>query len=97
MENLKPLTDFFKAIEHDFRISTTHIAVYAALLHIRACQDFANPIEVFRCEIAPIAKITAPYTYHKYVKELNEYGYLVYEPVFKKSQRSRIYFPESVS
>lgn len=31
MEKLKPLSDFFTAIENDYRISPMHIAIYAAL------------------------------------------------------------------
>ncbi|KAF2328142.1 hypothetical protein [Flavobacterium ginsenosidimutans] len=92
MESLKPLTDFFSVIEKDYRISTTHIAIYAALLQLRSVRGSGNPIEVFRRELAPIAKISSRYTYHKCLRELDEYGYLHYEPSFKKTRASRIYF-----
>ena len=92
MENLKPLTDFFSAIEKDFRISSTHISIYAALLCVRALQGFNNPIEIFRVELSPIAKISSKQTYHKCLQELHDYGYLRYEPSFKKTRGSRIYF-----
>lgn len=92
METLKPLSDFFVAIENDFRISTTHIAIYAALLQYRTDKGFINPIQVFRHEITPIAKISSPYTYHKCIQELSEYGYITYEPSFKKTEGSMIFF-----
>ncbi|MFB3388035.1 hypothetical protein [Flavobacterium sp. LAR06] len=92
MENLKPLSDFFTAIENDFRISTTHIAIYAALLQYRADKGFINPIQVYRHEITPKAKILSACTYHKCIRELSEYGYITYEPSFKKTQASKIYF-----
>lgn len=95
MEPLKPLSDFFSAIEKDFRISTTHIAIYAALLQYRADKGFINPIQVYRYEITRIAKISSPYTYHKCIQELSTYGYLKYEPSFKKTQGSKIYFVDS--
>ena len=91
-EGLKPLTDFFSVIESDFRISSTHIAIYAALLQYRCVRGFVNPIEVFRREMAPIAKISSKYTYHRCLSELHQYGYLHYEPSFKKTRGSRIYF-----
>lgn len=94
METLKPLSDFFLAIEKDFRISSTHIAIYAALLQYRVGKGFINPIEVFRHEITPLAKISSAYTYHKCIKDLNDYGYLSYEPSVKKTKGSRIYFIE---
>jgi hypothetical protein len=94
MDNLKPLSDFFLAIEKDFRISTTHIAIYAALLQYRIGKGFINPILVFRHEVTPLAKISSAYTYHKCIKELSSYGYIKYVPSFKKTQGSMIYFVE---
>lgn len=95
MENLSSLSHFFNAIEKDFRISTTHIAIYAALLQYRANNGFVNPIEVFRREITPIAKISSPYTYHKCIQELSDYGYIKYLRSFKKTRGSKIFFLES--
>jgi len=92
MESLQPMLDFFSAIEKDFRISSTHIAIYAALLRYRSLKGFINPIEVFRVELVTAAKISSKSTYHKCMQELHEYGYLRYEPSFKKTRGSRIYF-----
>lgn len=92
MENLKPLSDFFLAIEKDFRISTTHIALYAALLQYRVENGFVNPIQVYRHEITPLAKISSPYTYHRCINELSVFGYIKYERSFKKTHGSKIYF-----
>ena len=94
MENLKPLSDFFAAIENDFRVGSTHIAIYMALLQYRVQVGFKNPIQVFRHEINSLAKISSPYTYHKCINELSKYGYLKYQPSFKKTQGSKIYFYE---
>jgi hypothetical protein len=95
METLKPLSQFFSAIEKDYRISSTHIGIYAALLIYRVGKDFINPMEVVGQEVMKIAKISSPTTYHKCIRELHEYGYIVYEPSYKKKQRSKIYFPDS--
>ncbi|RTY78816.1 hypothetical protein EKL97_13555 [Flavobacterium sp. LS1P28] len=92
METLKPLSDFFKAIKKDYRISITHIGIYAALLQFRADKGFINPIQVYSYEIMEIAMITSPKTYHKCMHELNEYGYIKYVPTRNRNQRSTIYF-----
>jgi hypothetical protein len=92
MEILKPLSDFFKAIENDYRISITHIGIYVALLQFRADKGFINPIQAFRYEIMDIAKISSPKTYYKCIRELNEYGYIKYESTRKRNQGSKIYF-----
>lgn len=93
MEPLKPLSNFFTAIENDYRISITHIGLYAALLQFRTDNDFINPIKAYRHEIMKIAKITGPVTYHKCIRELDEYGYIKYFPKKNRNQRSIIYFP----
>jgi hypothetical protein len=94
MKTLQPLSDFFKAIEKDYRISVTHIGIYAALLQFRTDKGFVNPIEAYRHEIMKIAKITGPVTYHKCMRELNEYGYINYLPKRNRNQRSTIYFSD---
>jgi len=95
MESLYYLSNFFKAIESDGRISITHIGVFAALLQYYAQNDFGNPIQVFSHEILNIAKLSSAITYHKCVRELSEYGYIRYEPSFNRLKGSRIYFVES--
>ncbi|WP_163397393.1 hypothetical protein [Flavobacterium fluviatile] len=92
MENLKLLSGFFKAIENDFRISTTHIAIFAALLEFRASRNFINPIQAYSIEIQVIAKVVSPKTYHKCMRELDDYGYLIYVPTKNKNKRSSVYF-----
>lgn len=93
MELLKPLSDFFKAIESDYRISITHIGIYVALLQFRVGKGFINPIQAYRHEIMDIAKISSPKTYYKCMQELNEYGYIKYVSTRKRNQGSTIYFP----
>ncbi len=92
-EILKPLSDFFFAIEKDARISTTHIGIYAALLQYRKEKGLINPVIAFSHEIMPIAKISSPTTYHKCVRDLSDFGYIQYEPSFRKNLGSKIYFP----
>jgi hypothetical protein len=79
MDQIKPLSDFFFAIAKDARISTTHIGIYAALLQYWQEHDCNNP------------KISAQRTYHRRVKDLNEYGYIRYEPSFKRNSPSKVY------
>ncbi len=95
MEFLKPLSDFFSAIENDPRISITHIGIYAALLQYWSEHHYKNPVQVFSYEIILIAKLSSAITYHKCVKELSEYEYIKYEPSFNRKKGSRIYLLET--
>ncbi len=92
MESLKLLSGFFESIEKDFRIGSTHIAVFAALVQFWMEKGMVNPIQAYSIEIQKIAKIMSPKTYHKCVRELHEYGYLFYVPTKNKNRRSSIYF-----
>ncbi len=94
MEILKPLTDFFSKIEKDGRISVTHIAVYTSLLRYWQQTGFINPITAFSYQIMEIAKISAPMTYRKCLKDLSDFGYLKYLPSYKSNQASKIYLPD---
>jgi len=88
---LKPLSDFFSAIAHDPRISVTHIALYMALYQCWIKEGGTGPVAAFSHEIMPIAKIASSATYHRVLRELDEYGYLTYEPSFHRLRRSRVY------
>ncbi len=85
------MTDFFSAIEKDGRISVTHIAVYTALLFLWEQSGYRNPIAAFSYQIMDIAKISARMTYRRCVRDLSDFGYLVYEPSYKSNQASKIY------
>lgn len=92
MDQLKLLSDFFNAIAGDPRISITHIGIYAALLQYWKQHNFENPVYVFSYEIMRIAKISASTTYHKSIRDLSSYGYIKYEPSYKRNQGSKVYF-----
>lgn len=91
MDQFKPLSEFFDAIAGDPRISITHIGIYAALLQYWSEHHFENPVHVFSYEIMGIAKISASATYHKSIRDLSDYGYIKYEPSFKRNKGSRVF------
>lgn len=90
-ETLNLLSDFFSAIRKDGRISITHIGIYAALLQYWKDQNFNNPMTAFSSDIMIIAKISSCATYYKCIRELNEFGYIRYEPSFNRNSGSNIY------
>jgi hypothetical protein len=92
MDQLNPLTQFFKAIEKDERISITPIGIFAALLQFRTAAGYTNPIKAYRHEIMKIAKISGPVTYHRCIRDLNDYGYINYLPKRNRNQKRIIYF-----
>ncbi len=92
MEQLKPLSEFFAAIENDPRISITHIGIYAALLQYWKEHNYSNPVQAYSREIMQLAKISARGTYQKVINDLSDYGYIKYEASYKRNQASKFYF-----
>jgi hypothetical protein len=90
MESLKPMADFFAAIEKDARISVTHIAVYTAVWRYWQLSPGASSFRVYSYEIMKLAKISARTTYCKAMSELNQYGYLKYESSYKRTEASLV-------
>lgn len=88
------LSIFFEAIREDNRISTSHISLYMALFECWNQNDFQNPILITRRSIMAAAKISGLATYHRCMKDLNRYEYIIYYPSHNPAKHSRVYFPE---
>ena len=87
---LKELTRFYEGIKEDSRISPSHIALYMALFECWNQNDFRNPIFISRREVMAAAKISGLATYHRCIKELHEYGYIVYSPSYNPTICSKV-------
>ena len=91
MEQLTLFTDFCKAIEDDPRISSTHISLYLALLQQWHQAGEFNPFIIKRNSIMRIAKISARCTYNKYINNLQDFGYIIYQPSFNPAIGSTVH------
>jgi hypothetical protein len=84
-------SNFFAATAEDPRINTTHVSLYMALLLYWKEQRFLCPMYVFSHEIMKTAKILSSATYAKSIRDLNDFGYIRYEPSYKRNQGSKVY------
>lgn len=91
MVEREQFSNFFAAIADDPRITTTHISLYMALLHCWKEQGFACPLYVFSHEIMQVAKILSSATYARSMRDLRDFGYIRYEPSYKRNQGSKVY------
>lgn len=89
MESEK-LAAFFKIAEEDNRVSTSHISLYAALLVVQSQSREEDSFRIRRRALMKLAKISGLATYHKCIRELAKYGYIVYLPSYKSSVQSRV-------
>lgn len=91
MELFPPLSGFYQAIADDARIGSTHISIYMALLQQWNINGGKNPVKIERILIMKAAKINARHTYNKCINELQEFGYILYEPALNSSISSRVF------
>ena len=86
--------DFYLAIQDDNRIGATHISLYLALYYFYALNQFQNPVFIKRTSVMYGAKICGLATYHKCIKDLNNFGYISYRPSYNPGVRSECLFGE---
>jgi hypothetical protein len=84
------LISYFSIMEKDERLTAWHVAIFIAILIIALQQGRAEAIKVSRRKIMALSHITALPTYHKYLKELQQLGYLTYRPSYHPGVRSEI-------
>jgi hypothetical protein len=73
----------------------THISLFLAILYFYRRQEYAKPIYVYSKELMKQAKIGAPGTYHKCMRELEQGGYIRYVPSYSPVLGSLVYVLQS--
>jgi len=81
----------------DQRVMATHVSLFTALFIQWQRSDFRSPFSVTRKDLMAYSKISSTATYHKCIRELDEYGYIRYEPSFHPGKGSLIYWPENTA
>lgn len=87
---IQHLNAVFKAFQEDSRLNPTHISLYLALFQLWNHHRFRESFHVNREDVMKISKIGSKSTYHRCVKELNHYNYLVYNPSHNPFKGSKI-------
>lgn len=91
MNYIKHLNGFLLKVACDFTCNPTHISLYLALFKAWNQNHFKNPISITRDELMPISKISSKSTYLKTLKELEEKGFIKYQPSFNPFKGSLVY------
>jgi hypothetical protein len=89
------LSVFLEGIRDDPRICPSHISLFLAILQYSREHERQNPICIFSRDLMPLAKISAAGTYHRCVRELQEYGYIKYAPSYNHFLGSLVYLFQS--
>lgn len=90
MKHVKHFTAFYDLVVINEHISTAHISLYLSLFQFWGMNKFQNPVSISRKEVMDVSKIRAKATYHKVIKELNEFGLINYRPSFNPYRGSEV-------
>ena len=87
---IKHLNAIFVQFSKDNRLNPTHISLYIALFQIWNINRFVIEFYVNRKEVMELSKIGSKSTYHKCIKELSHWKYIIYFPSHNPYKGSRI-------
>lgn len=80
MNYIRHLTAFYLKAKSDDRLSPTHISLYHALFQIWNINRFINPVSINRRQLLLYSKIGSNHTFYGCLNDLNEWGYIEYQP-----------------
>jgi hypothetical protein len=90
--DLNEITRFMERARSDPRLGPLHISLYMALIFCWTQQGRNGPVQFTAKELMPIAKILGGTPFYRCIKELHKYGYIIYEPSFDPSVKSKVTF-----
>jgi hypothetical protein len=95
---IKHLTGVYNSISRDTRLNPSHISLYMAIFQLWNMNRFPEIFYIDRAEAMQLSKIGSQSTYHKCIRELDQWTYLKYLPSrnhFKGSMIKMINFEKS--
>ncbi|MBN4058081.1 hypothetical protein JYT34_01435 [Olleya sp. AH-315-K02] len=87
---IKHLNGVFVQFSKDNRLNPTHISLYMALFQIWNDYHFTESFYINRAEVMELSKVGSKTTYHRCIKELSHWKYLLYTPSHNPFRGSRI-------
>lgn len=76
----KHLAVFYRRASKDERMLPSHVSLFMTLYYKWVRNKFADVIKIKRVELMSMARISSVVTYHKCIRELHEFGYIIYKP-----------------
>ena len=87
---IKHLNAVFLQFSIDSRLNPTHISLYVALFQFWNINFFKDEFYINREEVMSFSKIGSKSTYHRCIKELSHWSYILYTPSHNPFKGSKI-------
>lgn len=89
---ISDLAKILRLLEVDHRLNAWHISMLYAIIVLALKQKKKTAIRVSRSKIMALSHISTIPTYHKYFKDLQAFGYIIYRPSYHPIRHSEIDF-----
>lgn len=80
--------NFLKVISEDSRLNVWHLCLLYAIFQLAGRQQEHRIVHVSRSTLMSLSHINTIPTYHKYFKQIQEFGYINYTPSYHPGYRS---------
>jgi len=87
---IRHLNSIFQQFTKDENLNPTHISLYMALFQIWNINRFAEVFYINREEVMKFSKIGSKSSYHRCIKKLSNWKYLIYFPSHNPYKGSKI-------
>lgn len=93
MKEVREVTDWMDRMAKDGRLGPMHVSLYVAILYCWLRQGGSGPARVSGRELMPLAKIGGLRPMYRCLRELHEFGYIVYQPSYNPADKSKVFLP----
>ncbi|KAA5548127.1 hypothetical protein F0145_05205 [Adhaeribacter rhizoryzae] len=91
MKQVTELKRGYITLIRDERINVWHISIYIAFLYLWVRKKGINPLYITRKKVMKLAHISSIATYHKCIKQLQEFGYIRYVPSYNRFLGTQVF------
>lgn len=85
-----PVDHFLKRAANDHRLLPSHISLFMAMFYYSPDEEPQSFFKVSRKKLMHFSRIKSVATYHKCIRELVAYGYIIYQPSYDPYRASMV-------
>jgi len=89
--DLNVFKTYLLTMAKDERITVWHMAAIFGIVQLATASDMQSPIFISRKKVMQLSHIRNIVTYHKCIKELQQFGYIRYIPSYHPAFGSEVY------
>lgn len=87
-------TKWVRRMSTDGRILASHVSLFTALFVFWQQRGYTSPFSINRKSLMIFSRIASVATYHKCIRELDNFGYIRYQPSYHPKQGSVVWLPD---